>query len=166
MMQYPAIVRPERGAFVVTFPDAPGCVTQVDDEAELLPMATEALSGWIDTSLDGGDAVAVPRGRVRAPQGARVVSVPVTPLATAVRLLVHLSRRREGVTRAALAARLGLSVTTVGRLERGEGNLSSATAGRVMAMLAGSVAQAPLVREAAKARYGTGERRRAGRGGR
>ena len=44
-MFYPAIATPDDGAYVVTFPDAPGCVTQVDSVEQVMPMATEELAG-------------------------------------------------------------------------------------------------------------------------
>jgi len=68
---YPAIVTPDDGAFVVTFPDAPGCVTQVDTVEQLMPMATEALAGWLDATLDSGDSVPEPRAAKRAPGASR-----------------------------------------------------------------------------------------------
>jgi predicted RNase H-like HicB family nuclease len=76
-MFYRAIVTPDEGAFVVTFPDAPGCVTQVDRLEDVMPMATEALQGWLEASLAAGDVVPEPSARGRAPRGARTVLIPV-----------------------------------------------------------------------------------------
>ena len=64
-----AIVTTDDGAFVVTFPDAPGCVTQVDDADQVLPMATEALAGWMAATREAGDAVPTPSTKRRAPRG-------------------------------------------------------------------------------------------------
>ncbi len=77
-MFFTAIVTPDDGAYVVTFPDAPGCVTQVERAGEVLPMATEALAGWLEASLERGDILVETGRRRRAPRGARTILVPVT----------------------------------------------------------------------------------------
>ena len=96
-MFYPSFVTPDHGAFVVTFPDAPGCVTQVDTVEQALPMATEALAGWLEATLDAGDSVAAPQVARRAPRGSRGVLVPVVPTAIAVRILLVQARADEGL---------------------------------------------------------------------
>ena len=75
-MFYRAIVTPDDGAYVVTFPDAPGCVTQVDRLEDVMPMATEALAGWLEASVEAGDVVPQPSSRRRAPRGAWTIPVP------------------------------------------------------------------------------------------
>ena len=77
-MFFTAIVTPDDGAYVVTFPDAPGCVTQVERAGDVMPMATEALAGWLEASLEAGDVVVQPDRRRRSPRGARTILVPVT----------------------------------------------------------------------------------------
>ena len=96
---YPAIVTPDNGAFVVTFPDAPGCVTQVGRVDDLLPLATEALAGWLEATLDAGDVVSPPAASRRAPRGSRSILVPVLPTAIAVRVLMRRARAEQGLTR-------------------------------------------------------------------
>lgn len=97
-MFFTAIVTPDDGSLVVTFPDAPGCVTQVESGEDLLAKATDALSGWIEASLDAGDIVSQPSARVRAPRGSRLVLVPVTPAAMAGRILRSSARKRRSRT--------------------------------------------------------------------
>jgi predicted RNase H-like HicB family nuclease len=75
---FTAIVTPDDGAYVVTFPDAPGCVTQADSAGDVLPIATEALAGWLEASLEAGDLLVGPGRSRRAPRGARTILVPVT----------------------------------------------------------------------------------------
>ena len=130
-MFYPAIVTPDDGAFVVTFPDGPGCVTQVDAVSLLLPMATEALAGWLDATLDAGDAVPEVRPSRRAPRGSRTIAVPVLPSAIALRILLRRARAEEGLTTAELAERVGMSVHAVQRLERRGANPTLETVDRV-----------------------------------
>jgi len=119
---YPAIVTPDDGAYVVTFPDAPGCVTQVDTVEQVVPMATEALAGWLEATLDAGDSVATPQVARRAPRGSRRVLVPVVPTALALRILLREARAEEGLTQAELARRLGTSAQAVRKLERSGAN--------------------------------------------
>jgi predicted RNase H-like HicB family nuclease/DNA-binding XRE family transcriptional regulator len=145
-MFFPAIVTPDDGAYVITFPDAPGCVTQVDRLADALPMASEALSGWLDATLDAGEPVPKPKERRRAPRGSRSMQVPVVPTSTALRILLREARNEEGVTYEALAERLGVTVASVRRLERGRANPTLATFDRV-AMALNRTPVVSLVRE-------------------
>ena len=134
-MFYPAIVTPDDGAFVVTFPDAPGCVTQVDTVEQVLPMATEALAGWLEATLDAGDSVAAPMVARRAPRGSRGVMVPVVPTAIALRIQLLQARAEEGLTQSELARRLGMSAQSVQRLERSGANPTLETLDRVASAL-------------------------------
>ncbi len=134
-MFYPAIVTPDDGAFVVTFPDAPGCVTQVDTLAQLLPMAREALAGWLDATLDADGVVPEPRAARWAPKGSRSVLVPVVPTAIALRILLRRVRAEEGLTQADLARRLGMSAHAVQKLERRGANPTLETLDRVASAL-------------------------------
>ena len=97
-MFYPAIVTPDDGTYVVTFPDAPGCVTQVERVEELMSMATEALAGWLDATLEADDVVPEPRVKRRAPRGSRSILVPVVPTAIVLRILLRNARSEEGLS--------------------------------------------------------------------
>jgi predicted RNase H-like HicB family nuclease/DNA-binding XRE family transcriptional regulator len=160
---YTAIVTPDAGAFVVTFPDAPGCVTQVDRVEALLPMATDALAGWLDATLDAGDVVPEPRFMRRAPRGSRSIVVPVVPTATALRILLRRARTEEGLTQEAFAERLGMSARVVRRLEGSGANPTLDTLDRVASALNRTLAVG-LVREGGAVAYG-GRGLRRGRSG-
>lgn len=57
---YPACLYPceeKEGAFTVEVPDLPGCVTQGDNLADALLMATDAASGWVLDELESGNAI-------------------------------------------------------------------------------------------------------------
>jgi len=60
-LQYPfsAIADPE-GGYVITFPDLPGCFTQVETAEEIVPMAEEARRLWIETEYDAGEEIPLP----------------------------------------------------------------------------------------------------------
>jgi len=51
---FPAIVHKEDTTYGVVFPDLPGCVTVADSQAELAANAAEALTGHLETMMDGG----------------------------------------------------------------------------------------------------------------
>lgn len=161
-MFYPAIVTPDDGALVVTFPDAPGCVTQVERAQDLLPMATDALAGWLDATLDAGESVPEPRAVRRAPRGSRSILVPVVPTAVALRILLRRARAEEGLTQEDLAERLGMSARLVRRLERSGANPTLETLDRV-ALALNRTPVVGLVREGTTAGHRVGGLRR-GRG--
>jgi predicted RNase H-like HicB family nuclease len=48
---YPYRVEPEEeGGYVIVYPDLPGCMTQVEDAAEIGPMAEEIRELWLETA--------------------------------------------------------------------------------------------------------------------
>ena len=161
-MFYSAIVTPDNGALVVTFTDAPGCVTQVDRVEQLVPMATEALAGWLDASLDAGDVLAAPSRRPRAPRGSRTIQVPVVPAAIALRLLLRRARADTGLSQVALAKRLGVSAYAVRALERSGAKPTLAIVTRVSAAFSRTPMNGALLREGS----GVGYRVRSARTGR
>lgn len=60
---YPFTVIPdvEDGGFVIVFPDLPGCMTQVEDAADITPMADEIRKLWIETEYELGHDIPLPR---------------------------------------------------------------------------------------------------------
>ena len=157
-MFYTAIVTPDDGSLVVTFPDAPGCVTQVDAGEDVLAKATEALAGWLEASLDAGDVVSQPRGDGRVPRGSRALLVPVVPSSIALRIALREARVESGLTQTALARLLGISASAVQKLERGLANPTLQTIDRVAAALKRTPVVA-LVREGAREEYAAVTRR-------
>ena len=59
---YPYVVEPdaEDGGFVIYYPDLPGCMTQVDDPAEIASMADEIRVLWIRSEYAHGDDIPLP----------------------------------------------------------------------------------------------------------
>ncbi len=75
---FPAIFESgESKAYVVSFPDLPGCYTQGDDLEEALRMAREALGLHLYCIDDEGDKIpeATPPERVKVREGAFVVPI-------------------------------------------------------------------------------------------
>lgn len=62
---YPAIFSPcmEKEGYTVEVPDLPGCVTEGDDLADAIEMATDAASGWILGELEDGNNIPSPSPR-------------------------------------------------------------------------------------------------------
>ena len=56
---YPACFYPceEKPGYTVVVPDLPGCVTEGDDLADAIIMATDAASGWILDELEDGNDI-------------------------------------------------------------------------------------------------------------
>nr|WP_321457204.1 type II toxin-antitoxin system HicB family antitoxin [uncultured Cohaesibacter sp.] len=59
-MRYLAFIHEENGAYGVSFPDFPGCVTAGDTEQEALTNAIEALGGHVATMEDVGEPIPAP----------------------------------------------------------------------------------------------------------
>ncbi len=120
-MRYPAIVTPEDGAFVVVFPACSGCQTQADTKDEVLPMAQEALEGWLEATMAVGDAPPVPPKSVRAPKGSRVLWVEVPPK-LAVKIELRWARHQARLTQAQLAKRAQVTQQQIAQLESPDSN--------------------------------------------
>ncbi len=61
-LRYPFAIEPgtETTAFGVVVPDLPGCFSAGDTLDEAISNGEEAVSVWIDTALDTGDAIPAP----------------------------------------------------------------------------------------------------------
>ncbi len=108
---YPCVLSPEEGGgFYVTFPDVPGALTGGKDRSEALAMAedalTAALAGYVRQHWD----IPVPSAVV---DGQELVAVsPVV----AAKLALYTAMRRQGISKTALAKRLGLSEAAARKL--------------------------------------------------
>ncbi|HZU75814.1 MAG TPA: toxin-antitoxin system HicB family antitoxin [Dehalococcoidia bacterium] len=60
-LQYPFnVIADEDGGYVVLFPDLPGCMTQIEDIAELAEMTEDARRLWIETEYERGVEIPEP----------------------------------------------------------------------------------------------------------
>jgi antitoxin HicB len=57
------IIRSEFGDYVVSDPELPGCMTQVDDLGEVGVVAQEMLCGWLELAIADGQAIPTPVAR-------------------------------------------------------------------------------------------------------
>src|SRR5688500_8693187 len=60
-LDYGLVVTPDPdGGYVVVFPDLPGCMTQVEELAEVGAMADEIRTLWIETEYERGREIPLP----------------------------------------------------------------------------------------------------------
>ena len=108
---YPCVLtsEEERG-FSVSFPDIPEAITCGTDRAESLAMAEDALVAALGAYVQCREDIPVPSA---AAEGQPLVAVrPIV----AAKLALYSAMRRQGVTKVALAARLGVSEGSVRKL--------------------------------------------------
>ena len=108
---YPAqLERYSDGEFVVSFRDVPWCHTSGEDEAEALAEAEDALEEAIAGCINHGDPIPTPSQPL---PGERLVSLPIDMAAKAA---LAMAFRASGLTRVALAKRLGVHDRVVRRM--------------------------------------------------
>ena len=108
---YPGALTPEQeGGFSVSFPDVPEALTCGNDRNEALAMATDALAtalaGYVEARWD----IPIPS---RPTSDQEPIAVPPV---VAAKLALYRCMRKQGLTKVALAKRLGLSEGAVRKL--------------------------------------------------
>lgn len=136
-MKFTVKTHREDDGFLITFPDAPGCVTECDDAAEVLSVATEALEGWLEAHLVSGE---VPH-RPRPVTTGRAVEVGAL---LALKLELLWARREAGLSQAAVAKLVGVSQQRIAALEDPDTEVKLSTAEAVMRALGRSLALASV----------------------
>lgn len=139
-MRYVATVTQEGEHWLAEFPDAPGCQTYADSEAELRGVAKEALEGWLESWLVTGDAP--PHPKRRAAQGKIVIDVDP---ALAVAIELRWARLAAKLTQTELAKRAGVSQPQIAKLEKPGENPTVGTLAKVAVALGGRL-EARIVR--------------------
>lgn len=132
-MQYPAFVTPDDGSLIVTFPDLPGCITQVDPGQDFDEVTSEALDLWLEDVLGNRQVPPTPK-RHRAPAGSSVRPVRVSAT-LAAGVLIRQARAAAGLSQTELAERLGGSQQQVANLELPDGDVKLSTLERAAAAL-------------------------------
>lgn len=61
-LHYPYSVVEDEGEYFISFPDLPGCMTQVEDASEIHDAAQEIKELWIETALEAGQKIPEPLG--------------------------------------------------------------------------------------------------------
>jgi DNA-binding XRE family transcriptional regulator/predicted RNase H-like HicB family nuclease len=121
-VRYPAILTREGRYTLAHFPDAPGCQTQADPGEDIHAQASEALQGWLEATLAGGDVPSrVSQRAPRVKRGERVLWVDV-PAKLALQLELRRARAAAGLTQAELAKRAGVSQPAIAKIENPDAN--------------------------------------------
>jgi DNA-binding XRE family transcriptional regulator/predicted RNase H-like HicB family nuclease len=128
-MQYYAYIRREGRHVLAEFPDCPGCQTfgTADDIGDV---AREALEGWLEAHLVGGQIPPKPQEHVGAPQGAKLAPIPVRA-GLAVSLTLRWARSELGLTQTELGKRAGVTQQQIAKLEDPDENPSILTVEKV-----------------------------------
>jgi antitoxin HicB len=109
MLDYPVELADDDGTVLVTFPDVPEAITYGADKAEALKRAVDALETALSFYVDARKPLPKP-----SPRRGRPTVAP--SLQGALKLELYNAMRQAGVTKAALARRLGWHAPQVDRL--------------------------------------------------
>ena len=107
---YPCVLTSEEDGVSVSFPDIPEALTCGNDRLEVLAQASDALVTALCAYVSGRESIPVPSPIVN---GQELIAVP---LIVAAKLALYSAMRRQGITKTALARRLGLSEGAVRKL--------------------------------------------------
>ena len=108
---YPARLRPDStGELIVSFRDLPECLTSGADQAEALAEAADALEEAIAGRIDDAERIPVPSARRSGEHHVAVLA------GTAAKAALALALRESGLSRVAIAKRLGVDEKAVRRM--------------------------------------------------
>jgi predicted RNase H-like HicB family nuclease len=116
-MHYSSYISREGRHLLASFPDCPGCQTFADSPDALGIAASEALEGWLEAHLSGGQVPPRPVERNGAPSGMALARVNVRP-GLAAALLIRWARDDAGLSQKALGALAGVSQQQIAKLEK------------------------------------------------
>ncbi|MEO5729093.1 MAG: type II toxin-antitoxin system HicB family antitoxin [Byssovorax sp.] len=118
-LQYVAYVRKEGRQHLIEFPDAPGCQTFADREADIHANAKEAIEGWIEAHLVEG--MDLPHMHRPPKANERRVHITISPKLV---LALHFRsmRSERGWSQAEIAKRVGVSQQQIAKLEDPDAN--------------------------------------------
>jgi DNA-binding XRE family transcriptional regulator/predicted RNase H-like HicB family nuclease len=118
-LQYVAYVRKEGRRYLVEFPDAPGCQTFADREADVYPNAKEAIEGWIEAHLVEG--IELPHMHRPPKANERRVQITISPKLV-LALQFRSMRNERGWSQAETAKHVGVSQQQIAKLEDPDAN--------------------------------------------
>jgi antitoxin HicB len=75
-LEYPYTVVPDDGSYFIRFPDLPGCMTQVENAAEIAVMAEEIRTLWIEGEYEDGASIPEPSAPLSRYSGKFQVRIP------------------------------------------------------------------------------------------
>lgn len=100
----------DNDSWLITCPDLPEVTSFAVDEAEVPMRARDAIEAVLQSRIDDGEAIPEPRPAM-SPE--RAISLPAL---TAAKVAVYVAMREAGMSKAAMARRLGWHGPQVDRL--------------------------------------------------
>lgn len=107
---YPCILTSEQDGVSVSFPDIPEALTCGIDRSDASTHAADALVAALSAYVYAREDIPEPSAVIK---GQELIAVP---LVVAAKLALYSTMRRQGITKTALATRLGLSGGAVRKL--------------------------------------------------
>ena len=107
---YPCVLASDEDGFSVSFPDVPAALTCGIDRSDALAQAVDALVAALSAYVYAREDIPMPSPDI---EGQELISVP---LIVAAKLALYSAMRRQGMTKTALARRLGLTEGAVRKL--------------------------------------------------
>jgi DNA-binding XRE family transcriptional regulator/predicted RNase H-like HicB family nuclease len=119
VLQYVAYVHKEGRRYLIEFPDAPGCQTFADREADVVASAKEAIEGWLEAHLVEG--MELPHAHRPPNANERRIQVTISPKLV-LALQFRSMRNENGWSQTELAKRVGVSQQQIAKLEDPDAN--------------------------------------------
>ena len=107
---YPCVLISEEDSVSVSFPDIPEALTCGTDRSDALAQAADALVAALSAYVYAREDIPVPSPVINTQE---LIAVPMI---VAAKLVLYSAMRRQGITKTALARRLGLSEGAVRKL--------------------------------------------------
>jgi transcriptional regulator with XRE-family HTH domain/predicted RNase H-like HicB family nuclease len=133
-MHYVAYISREGTNVLAEFPDCPGCQTFAESSDDLAGAAREALEGWLEAHLVGGQVPPRPVERASAPTGVKIARVGVRP-GLAAALAIRWARHDAKLSQKQLGDLAGVAQQQIARLENPDENPSLDTLSKVATAL-------------------------------
>jgi DNA-binding XRE family transcriptional regulator/predicted RNase H-like HicB family nuclease len=119
-LQYVAYVRKEGRRHLIEFPDAPGCQTFADCEADIYSNAKEAIEGWIEGHLV--EEMDLPHMHRPPKASERRIPITISPKLVLLALQFRSMRSERGWSQTEIAKRVGVSQQQIAKLEDPDAN--------------------------------------------
>jgi len=112
MVRYPGIIHDDPDGFWIEFPDLKGCVTQGDTMEQLMAMAEEALSLYLEDYIESEKELPA----ASSPQGRNIIYIEPYP-EIAIPLTIKELRKQQKLSQTEIAERIGVKYQTYQQIE-------------------------------------------------
>lgn len=115
MVKYPGIIHDDPDGFWIEFPDLKGCATQGDTMEELVAMAEEALSLYLEDYIESEKELPVASPASSFPDTNIIYIEPYPEIA--VPLAIKSFRKQQNLSQTEIAERIGVKYQTYQQIE-------------------------------------------------